>query len=110
MKRLYVKCPKCSFIFPSGFRAESATQVIGFFYLCPKCRRIVPCAPPEYLEKVNEEFKKMMRVEEIFALPIGNRLEIMGPDLFPFSSEILVKRGVFLTSDKGIVRYEEGCN
>lgn len=105
MKRLYVECLNCNFVFPSGFCAESPTQLIGFFYICPKCQRVVSCPPPAYLEKVNEEFEKSMKKEEIFAMPPGSRVEIMGPELFRFDKEVIVKTGAFLSSDRAIIRY-----
>lgn len=108
LKKLYVKCPNCNFIFPSGFQAESVIQLIGFSYLCWKCRRIVPCSPPEYLEKTKDEFQKAMKKEEVFALPLGKRIEIIGPDVYDFSKEVMVKPGAFLSSDRAIIRYRQG--
>jgi hypothetical protein len=110
LRRLYVKCPNCNLIFPSGFQAESVTQLIGFSYLCPKCRRIVPCSPREYLEKINDEFQKAMKKEEAFALPTGNRIEITGPDIYDFSDEVIVKPGAFLSSDGAIISYRQKAN
>lgn len=107
LKRLYVKCPNCGFVFPSGFQAESTTQLIGLSYLCQKCHRIVPCSPPEYLEKIGGEFVKAMKKEEVFALPPGKRIEIASPDLYDFSEEVIAKSGAFLTSTGGIVRYRQ---
>lgn len=107
MKRLYVKCSSCNHVFPSGFSADSATQLIGFFYVCPKCGKIVACSPPEYLEKVNEGCQKSMKEEEIYAMPSGKRVEIMGPDVFDLDREIVVKPGVFLSSDRAIIRYKQ---
>jgi len=107
LKRLYVKCPNCNSVFPSGFQAESVTQLIGFSYLCPKCRRIVPCSPPEYFEKVNDKFQKAMKKEEIFAFPLGKRIEITGPDVYEFNKEVIVKPGTFLSSDKAIISYKQ---
>lgn len=106
-KRLYVKCPNCDLIFPSGFQAESVTQLIGFSYLCWKCRRIVPCPPSEYLEKINDKFQKAIKKEELFTLPSGKRIEIMAPDIYDFSKEVIVKHGVFLSSDGAIIRYKQ---
>ena len=110
MKELYVKCKYCNLIFKSGFQAISATQVIGFFYLCPKCNRIVLCDPPDYLEKINNEFRKMMADEEIFIIPSGGRVEVQGPVVYNFSDEVKVKAGAFVTSDKAIVRYEKSIS
>src|SRR3989337_3741423 len=107
LKRLYVKCPNCNLIFPSGFQAESVTQLIGFYYLCLKCGRIVQCSPPDYLERIEGKFKKAMKKEEIFALPQGNRIEIIGPDVYSFSKEVIVKSGAFLSSDRAIINYNE---
>jgi hypothetical protein len=106
LKRLYVKCLNCDLIFPSGFQAESVTQLIGFSYLCPKCRRIFPCPPSEYFEKINEKFQKAIKEEEMFALPFGNRIEISGPDVFDLNEEVLAKPGAFLSSDKAIISYK----
>ena len=110
LKRLYVKCPHCNHVFPSGFQAESVTQLIGFSYLCPKCLRIVPCAPPQYVEKVNDKFQKAMKKEEIFALPSGKRVEIMRRDVYNFSKEVLVKPEAFLSSDRAIISYKQEAN
>jgi hypothetical protein len=107
MKRLYVKCSSCNHVFRSGYIADSATQLIGFFYICPNCRRIVSCSPPEYLEKVDEGFKKSMKKEEIFAMPPGKRVELMGPDIFELDKEVIVKTGVFISSDRAIIRYRQ---
>jgi uncharacterized C2H2 Zn-finger protein len=107
MKRLYVKCPSCGHIFPSGFKAESVTQLIGFSYLCPRCRRIFPCASSEYLEKVDENFEKAIKKEEVFALPVGKRIEISGPDVFELDEEVIAKHGVFLSSDKAIISFKQ---
>jgi len=107
MKRLYVKCSSCSYVFPSGFKAESATQLVGFFYICPNCRKIVSCSPPEYLEKFNEELKKSMKDEESFATPFEKRVEIMGPDVFDLDKELVVKSGTLLSSDRAIIRYRQ---
>jgi len=107
LKRLYVKCPNCNLVFPSGFQAESVTQLIGFSYLCPKCRRIVPCFPPEYLEKVNDKFQKAMKKEEMFSLPSGKRIEIAGPDVFELNEEVLVRHGIFMSSDRAIISYKQ---
>jgi len=106
LKRLYVRCQNCNSVFPSGFQAESVTQLIGLSYLCPKCRRINPCFPPEYLEKVNDEFQKAMEREEMFALPSGKRIEIMAPDVYEFTEEVSVPPGAFFTSDGAIISYK----
>jgi hypothetical protein len=105
LKKLYVKCPNCEETFPSGFEAESPTQLISFSYLCPKCRSIFPCFSPEYLEKANGEFQKAMTREEILALPLGQRVEISGPGVFELNKEVIVKPGTFLSSDRAIIRY-----
>ncbi|MGD0329801.1 MAG: hypothetical protein ABSB40_05040 [Nitrososphaeria archaeon] len=107
LKKLYIKCPHCNLIFQSGFQAESVTQLIEFSYLCWKCRRIVTCPPSDYLEKTNEGFERAMKKEEIFALPVGKRIELMGPDVFDFSSEFIVKPEVFLSADRAIIRYKQ---
>lgn len=107
MKRLHVKCSSCNNVFPSGFRADSATQLVGFFYICPKCNKIVSCSPPEYLEKVNDGFQKSMKEQEIFTIPSGKRVEITGPDVFELDKEVIVKPGVFLSSDRAIIRYKQ---
>jgi len=86
---------------------ESATQLIGFYYLCPKCRRIFPCPPPQYLEIVDSRVEKAMKREEVFALPSGSRVEISGPDIFELSKEVSVKPGTFMTSDRAIMKYEK---
>jgi hypothetical protein len=107
LRRLYVKCPNCNNIFPSGFQVESATQLIGLSYLCRKCRKIVPCSPPEYLEKIGDRFEKAIEKEEIFALPIGKRIEITAPDIYELDKEVLVKAEAFLTSTGAIISYTE---
>lgn len=40
-------------------------------------------------------------------MPSGARMEIEGPDLFDFGEDLVVKPGVFLTSDRGIVKYRQ---
>ena len=96
LKKLYVKCPNCELIFPSGFEAESPVQLISFSYLCPKCRSIFPCFSPEYLEKSNDEFIRAMTKEEILMFPTGKRIELSGPDVFEFEKEVIVNPGTFL--------------
>jgi len=103
LKKLYVRCPGCSNTVPSGFQAESPTQLLGFSYICPKCRRIVPCSPPKYLEEVDDQFQIAMKEEEIFALPSGRRIEIMAPDLYVLNKEVTVRPGALMTSDGAIV-------
>jgi DNA-directed RNA polymerase subunit RPC12/RpoP len=91
MLRLYVKCPYCSSIFPSGFKAESPIQLMEISYLCEKCRRIFPCLPSNYLKKVDNDFQRAMKKEEVFALPPEKGILLSGkPDLF-----VLKKRGHF---------------
>jgi len=104
MLQLYVKCPNCDSIFPSGFQVESATQLLGFSYLCQKCLSIFSCPSTNYLQKVDGEFRKAMKKEEMFVLPTSlKRVEISGPDLFELDREVLVRDGAFLTSDRAIV-------
>ena len=104
MIRLYVKCPSCNSIFPSGFQAESPTQLIGLLYLCEKCRRIFPCSPPNYLKKVGSKFEKAMKKEEMFALPPSKGVLLSGPDLFEFKiGEVFVRSGARLGSDRVFV-------
>jgi hypothetical protein len=102
MFRLYVKCPNCNNNFPSGFKAESATQLMGFSYLCQKCLSIVPCPASNYSRKVNEHFENAIKKEEIFALPKDlKRVELSGyggEDLHELDKEITVPPGVLMTS------------
>jgi hypothetical protein len=107
LKKLQVRCPNCNLVFPSGFLAESAIQLIGFYYLCPRCRRIFPCRPPQYLEIVDGREERAMKREETFALPLGPRIEISGPDVFELNEEVSVKPGTFMTSDRAIIKYEK---
>jgi len=107
MFRLYVKCPNCDNIFPSGFKAESATQLIGFSYLCQECLRIIPCPASNYLRKVNEQFERAIKKEEIFALPTYlKRVEFGGyggEDLHELVKEITVPPGVLMSSYRVIL-------
>lgn len=107
MFRLYVKCPNCDNNFPSGFKAESATQLMGFSYLCQKCLSIVPCPASNYFRKVNEQFERAIKKEEIFALPTDlKRIELSGyggKDLYELNKEITVPSGVLMTSYRVIV-------
>jgi len=106
MFRLYVKCPNCNNHFPSGFKAESATQLMGFSYLCQKCRSIIPCPASDYFRKVNAQFERAIKKEEIFALPRGRRIEFSGyggEDLHELAKEVLVPPGVLMTSYRVIV-------
>lgn len=48
-----------------------------------------------------------MKKEEIFALPLGKRIEITGPDVYEFNKEDIVKPGTFLSSDKAIISYKQ---
>jgi len=107
MIRLYVKCPYCTSVFPSGFQAESPTQLIGFLYLCERCRRIFPCSPPDYLEKVDGEFRRAMKKEEIFALPPPQGVLVSGPDLFSLGGEVFIESGKRLGSNRAIVVFRE---
>lgn len=68
---------------------------------------IVRCNPPDYLEKEGEEFRKALKNDEVFARPPDQRIEILGPDLFLFDKEVVVKPGALLTCDRGIVSYQE---
>jgi hypothetical protein len=101
LKRLYVHCPICNATFPSGFQAESSTQLLNFSYLCPKCRSIVSCSPPEYLEKVGDEFQKAIKKEEIFAYYPSKRIAFSGifDKLFELNKEVQVPNGVCIVSD-----------
>ena len=103
MIRLYVKCPSCNSIFPSGFQAESPTQLIGLLYLCEKCRRIFYCSPPNYLKKVGGKFQKAMKKEEIFALPPSKGILLEGPDLFELKGEVFLASEARLRSNKGFI-------
>lgn len=68
----------------------------------------MPCNPPEYLEKVGEEFKKAMKKEEVFTLPLSFfRVFLSGPDIYNFNNEVKLKEGGILVSDKAIVSYME---
>jgi len=66
----------------------------------------VPCDPPEYLEKVGEEFTKAMENEGVYALPPLKRIAIKGPDLFPLSEEIKVEDGILMLSNKAFVKFK----
>lgn len=107
MKRLYVSCPYCNSTFQSGFQAASVTQLIGLSYLCPTCRRIVPCFPSEYREKANDHFQTAMKEEEMFELPSGKRIEIKSPDVYELTNEIQVPSGILFTSDGAIINYRK---
>jgi len=48
-----------------------------------------------------------MKKEEIFAFPLGKRIEITGPDVYEFNKEVIVKPGTFLSSDKAIISYKQ---
>lgn len=105
MERLYVKCPSCDSIFPSGFKAESPIQLIGLLYLCKKCHRIFFVPPSNYLKKVNgEKYQKAMKREEIFSLLPSKGVLIRGPDLFELKTEVEVKSGRRLGSSRGFAR------
>jgi hypothetical protein len=110
LKRLYVHCPICDSIFPSGFQAESPTQLINFSYLCPKCKSIISYAPPDYLEKKGDTFKKALRKEEIFAGYPSKSIAlsgIFGKD-FNLKKEVKVPNGVCVVSDGAFIRSEVG--
>ena len=107
LKRLYVECPNCKLVFPSGFQAESATQLLGFSYLCPKCRRICSCLSSEYLEKIGENFQKAIREEEVFLLPYGKRIAMEGPDIYELNREVVANFGNFLFSNKAIISFKQ---
>ena len=107
LKRLYVECPNCELIFPSGFQAESATQLLSFSYLCPRCRHICSCLSSEYLEKIGEAFQRALKEEEVFAFPGGKRIAIEGPDIFELNKEVLANSGNFLFSNKAIISFKE---
>jgi DNA-directed RNA polymerase subunit RPC12/RpoP len=103
MFRLYVKCPYCNSIFPSGFQAESPIQVLGLSYLCEKCRRIFPCPPPNYLKKVDGNFEKAMKKEEVFALPPAKGVLLSGLDLIEFKKQVILRSGTKVGSNKAFV-------
>ena len=105
MFRLYVKCPYCNSIFRSGFQAESPIQVIGLLYLCEECRRIFPCPPPNYLKKVDDNFEKAMKKEEVFALPPAKGVLLSGPDLFELKKEVILRPGTRIGSSKAFIVY-----
>ena len=103
MLRLYVKCPYCNSIFPSGFQADSPIQLIGMSYLCKKCLLIFPCPAPNYLEKVEDGFKKAMKKEEVFSLPPEKMILLDGKDLFELDKEIILPSGTRIASNKPFV-------
>ena len=104
MFRLYVKCPYCNSIFPSGWQAESPIQVLGLSYLCEKCRRIFPCPPPNYLKKVDGNFEKAMEKEEVFALPPEKGVLLSGkPDLFVLKKEVILRSGTKIGANKAFL-------
>jgi hypothetical protein len=106
MKRLYVHCPTCDLIFPSGFQAFSPTQLLNFVYLCPKCRSIVSCSPEEYLEKVDSTFKKAIKKEDRFALFPSRTIAISGVfgKEFELKGEVTVPRDVCIVSEGAIIK------
>ena len=106
MFRLYVKCPYCDSIFPSGFQAESPIQLIRLLYLCEKCRRIFHCPPQNYLVKVDGNFQKAMKKEEVFALPPEKGVLIEGPDLFELLGEVILKSGTRVGSNRAFIVYK----
>jgi len=69
----------------------------------------VPCNPPEYLEKVGEEFKKAMKKEDVFTFPISFFRVLLrgGPDIYSFNKEVKLTEGGILVSDKVIVSFME---
>lgn len=99
-------CPICDLTFPSGFQAESPTQLLNFSYLCPKCRSIVPCAPANYLEKVESSFKVALRKEERFALYPARSVALSGVfgKEFRLDKEVKVSNGVYMVSDGVFLR------
>lgn len=104
MLRLYVKCPYCNSIFPSGFKAESPIQLLGISYLCEKCRRIFPCPTSNYLKKVDNDFQIAMKNEEVFALPPEKGILLSGgPDLFVLNKEIILNSGTRIGSNKAFI-------
>jgi len=108
LKRLYVHCPICDLTFPSGFQAESPTQLLNFSYLCPKCRSIVPCAPAKYLEKAGNSFKVALRKEERFALYPPKSVALSGVfgKEFKLDKEVKIPHGVCMVSDGVFLRSE----
>lgn len=105
-----MKCPNCNNIFPSGFKAESATQLMEFSYFCQECLNIVPCPASDYLRKVNGQFERAIKKEEIFALPPGlERMELAGyggNDVHVLERELIVPPRVLLTSYRVIVAFK----
>lgn len=92
--------------FPSGFQAESPTQLLNFSYLCPKCKSIVSCAPAKYLEKVGTSFKIALRQAERFALYPSKSIalsDVFGKE-FKLDNEVKVPNGVCMVSDGVFLR------
>jgi len=43
----------------------------------------------------------------MFSLPSGKRIEIAGPDVFELNEEVLVRHGIFMSSDRAIISYKQ---
>jgi hypothetical protein len=94
--------------FPSGFQAESPTQLLNFSYLCPKCKSVVPCAPAKYLEKVGTSFNIAFAPEERFALYPPKSIALSGifSKEFKLDKEVKVQNGVCMVSREVFLRSE----